>query len=125
MLDESDPSDGDRMMGFAGMELDTVTGLNLAVMRVQNPVTGRWTSQDPLGFAAGDSNLHRYVNNAPTANNDPEGTGDGPPQGMTPGHNRPRPPKPSPAPSQVHVHHHSRGSPQGGRSSNSSRRSMG
>ena len=39
------------MMGFAGMERDTVTGLNLAVYRVQNPGTGRWTSQDPLGFA--------------------------------------------------------------------------
>ena len=32
-------------------------------MRV--PGTGRWTSQDPLGFAAGDSDLFRYVGNDP------------------------------------------------------------
>ena len=74
VLDESDPSEGDRMMGFAGMERDTVTGLNLAVNRVQNPGTGRWTSQDPLGFAAGDASLDRYVSNEPVSN-DPEGTG--------------------------------------------------
>jgi hypothetical protein len=40
-LDQSDPSNGDRMMGFAGTELDSVTGMNLAVYRVQNPGTGR------------------------------------------------------------------------------------
>ena len=57
VLDESSPSNGDRMMGFAGMERDTVTGLNLAVKRVENPGTGRWTSQDPLGFGGGTSNL--------------------------------------------------------------------
>ena len=49
-LDESDPSNGDRMMGFAGMERGTVTGLNFAVNRVQDPRTGRWTSRDPFGF---------------------------------------------------------------------------
>jgi RHS repeat-associated protein len=72
-LDESSPSNGDRMMGFAGMELDSVTGMNLAVDRVQNPGTGRWTSQDPLGFAAGDDNLSRYVGNGPTDWTDPTG----------------------------------------------------
>ena len=41
------------MMGFAGMERDTVTGLNLAVNRVENPGTGRWTSQDPMGICRG------------------------------------------------------------------------
>ena len=73
-LDESDPSEGDRMMGFAEMEADTVAGLNLAVDRVQNPGTGRWTSQDPLGFKAGDENLYRYVGGAPTLGGDPLGT---------------------------------------------------
>ena len=48
-------------MSFAGMERDTVTGLNLAVEREENPGTGRWDSQDPLGFAAGDDNLYRFV----------------------------------------------------------------
>src|SRR5262249_11314797 len=27
------------------------------------PSTGRWTTQDPLSFAAGDANLYRYVGN--------------------------------------------------------------
>ena len=66
VLDESSPSNGDRMMGFAGMERDTITGLNLAVNRVQNPGTGRWTSQDPLGLGAGDPDLYRYVENDST-----------------------------------------------------------
>ena len=73
VLDESSPTSGDRMMGFAGMERDTVTGLNLAVNRVQNPGTGRWTSQDPDGFAAGDVDLYRDVANAPTLAVDPSG----------------------------------------------------
>ena len=73
VLDESDPSNGDRMMGFAGMERDTVTGLNLAVNRVQNPGTGRWTSQDPLGFAAGTPNLSSYTSNEPIGAADPSG----------------------------------------------------
>ena len=70
---ESSPSNGDRMVGFAGMERDTVTGLNLAVHRVENPGTGRWTSQDPVGFTAGDADLYRYVGNASTDATDPGG----------------------------------------------------
>jgi RHS repeat-associated protein len=73
VLDQSDPSEGDRMMGFGGMELDSVTGMNLAVYRVQNPGTGRWTSEDPLGFAAGDTNLERYVGNTPANDSDSGG----------------------------------------------------
>jgi RHS repeat-associated protein len=76
VLAESDPSEGDRMMGFAGMEQDPVTGLNLAVNRVQNPGTGRWDSQDPEGFAAGDDDLYRYVDNEPADRNDPLGLGE-------------------------------------------------
>jgi hypothetical protein len=34
---------------------------------------GRWISQDPLGFDAGDSNLYRYVNNRATVAVDPSG----------------------------------------------------
>ena len=65
VLAESFPSSGGRMVGFAGMERDTTVGLNLAVMRIENPNTGRWDSEDPLGFAAGDANLDRYVANSP------------------------------------------------------------
>jgi RHS repeat-associated protein len=73
VLAQSAPSEGDRMMGFAGMELDSVTGMNLAVYRVQDPGTGRWDSQDPLGFFACDTNLYRYVTNDPANESDPQG----------------------------------------------------
>src|SRR5262249_951143 len=36
--------------------------------------SGHWLSQDPLGFAAGDSNLYRYVANDPLGFLDPFGT---------------------------------------------------
>jgi RHS repeat-associated protein len=74
VLDESNPSNGDRFVGFAGLERDTVTGLNLAVEREENPGTGRWDSQDPLGFEGGDANLFEYVSDAPTAGADFSGT---------------------------------------------------
>ena len=75
-LDESNPTNGDRMMGFAGLERDTVPGLNLAVYRVEDPAMERWTSQDPLGFNGGDSNLSRYVHNHPTLSVDQLGLKD-------------------------------------------------
>ena len=59
------PTNGDRFMGFARMERDTVTGLNLAVFREENPGTGRWDSQDPLGVLAGDQQANRYCGNNP------------------------------------------------------------
>ena len=78
VLDESSPTNGDRMMGFAGMERDTVTGLNLAVNRVENPGTGRWDSRDSLGFSAGDANLYRYTGNRPDLHSDASGLDDDP-----------------------------------------------
>lgn len=33
--------------------------------RYYNPETGRFLSEDPIGFLAGDVNLYRYVNNNP------------------------------------------------------------
>jgi RHS repeat-associated protein len=41
--------------------------------RYLDPTTGRWTTPDPLGFAAGDANLYRYVGNTPTLATDPSG----------------------------------------------------
>ena len=73
VLGETNPSVGDRIMGFAGLERDAVSRLNLAVERAQNPGTGRWTTQDPLSFAAGDANLYGYVGNAPATSSDPIG----------------------------------------------------
>ena len=76
VLGESSPSNGDRMMGFAGLERDSVTGLNLVVERVENPMTGRWDSQDPIGLSSGDPDLYRYAGNEPTEFVDPIGLQD-------------------------------------------------
>jgi hypothetical protein len=38
-----------------------------------DPKVGRWTSQDPEGFLAGDADLYRYVGNSPTNATDPSG----------------------------------------------------
>ena len=64
---------GDGRYTYAGYQTDTTTGLYYANARYYNPATGTWTSQDPLGFDAGDSNLYRYVNNGPTNGTDPSG----------------------------------------------------
>jgi RHS repeat-associated protein len=66
VLDESSPSNSDRFVSFAGLERHTFTGLSLAVEREENPGSGRWLSHDLLGFAGGESNLHRYVGNSVT-----------------------------------------------------------
>jgi RHS repeat-associated protein len=44
--------------------------------RYYDPHTGRWMSQDPLGFGAGDTNLQRYVRNGPSLVEDPSGLDD-------------------------------------------------
>jgi RHS repeat-associated protein len=51
---------------FQGGEWDGNIGLYHFGARWNDPVDGRWVSQDPLGFAAGDSNLYRFVGNQPT-----------------------------------------------------------
>jgi RHS repeat-associated protein len=63
---------GDRYQ-FTEGELKSETGLRYNRARYYDPTTGRWTSQEPLGFSAGDSNLYRYVANQPTALTDPGG----------------------------------------------------
>ena len=41
--------------------------------RWYDPLAGRWISEDPIGFAAGDANLYRYVGNEVTGAVDPSG----------------------------------------------------
>ena len=38
-----------------------------------DPTIGRWISEDPEGFQAGDTDLYRYVHNEPTRYTDPSG----------------------------------------------------
>ncbi len=58
---------------FVSREFDFETGLYYNRARYLDPTTGRWTTQDPLGFAAGDANLYRYVGNMATVATDPSG----------------------------------------------------
>jgi RHS repeat-associated protein len=58
---------------FASREFDAETSLYYNRARYLDPSTGRWTTQDPLGFAAGDANLYRYVGNNPVNMVDPSG----------------------------------------------------
>ena len=69
---ETSSSDRGRY-AWTGRELDIETGLQYNRARYYDSHAGRWLSQDPLGFNAGDSNLYRYVNNRPTVATDPSG----------------------------------------------------
>ncbi|HHK42371.1 MAG TPA: RHS repeat-associated core domain-containing protein [Planctomycetaceae bacterium] len=44
---------------FTSREFDVDTGLQYNRARWYDAATGRWMSEDPLGFAAGDSNTVR------------------------------------------------------------------
>ncbi len=58
---------------FTGRYLDTETGLQWNLNRWYDAKTGRWMSQDPIGFEGGDGNLYRYVGNDPGNGVDPSG----------------------------------------------------
>jgi RHS repeat-associated protein len=58
---------------YTGREWDPAAGLYFYRARWYDPRAGRFTSEDPLGFAAGDVNLSRYVGNGPTLWVDPSG----------------------------------------------------
>jgi RHS repeat-associated protein len=73
---ESGPSYGDRYK-YTGREYDSTSQLQYSRARYYDGSTGRWLSEDPLGFSAGDVNLYRYVWNAPTGYVDPMGTDGG------------------------------------------------
>ncbi len=72
VVTESNANYGDRYK-YTGREFDSETGLQYNRARYYDPKIGRWTSEDPLGFDAGDTNLNRYVNNEPTDMTDPSG----------------------------------------------------
>jgi RHS repeat-associated protein len=58
--------------GFTGREADG-TGLYYYRARYYDVRLQRFAGEDPIGFAAGDANLHAYVWNAPTLWADPTG----------------------------------------------------
>jgi RHS repeat-associated protein len=63
----------DVSFGFTGRFFDKSTGLQNNLHRWYDANVGRWISEDPIGFAAGDANLYRYVQNIPTSLVDPLG----------------------------------------------------
>jgi len=69
----------DHLFAYTGRERDEETGLQYHRARYYDPATGRFISEDPKGFAAGDPNLSRYVGNNATNLVDPFGLDDGPP----------------------------------------------
>ena len=60
-------------IGFTGREYDQETGLYYYRARYYEPSLGKFLSNDPLGFDAGDYNLSRYVMNDPLSFVDPTG----------------------------------------------------
>ena len=59
--------------GFAGVLHDRDIGLVRFGYRDYDPDTGRWTAKDPIGFAAGDTDLFGYCFNDPVNWIDPFG----------------------------------------------------
>jgi RHS repeat-associated protein len=67
----------DFLFAFTGRERDEESGLQFNRARCYDPGVGRWISEDPIGFAAGDANLSRYVGNYPSIVSDAFGLADG------------------------------------------------
>jgi RHS repeat-associated protein len=51
----------DHLFGYVGRETDEESDLQFFRNRYYDPANGRFISEDPLGFAAGDENLNRCV----------------------------------------------------------------
>ena len=61
---------------YTGREWEADLALYYYRARWYDPTTGRFVSQDPIGFQAGDANLYRYVGNSVLNANDPSGLED-------------------------------------------------
>jgi len=70
---QNSPTEIDQFFHFTGRPLDEDTGLQNNLNRWYDGTTGKWLSEDPIGFGGGDANLSRYVENAPTMALDPNG----------------------------------------------------
>jgi len=71
ITDETNPAD--HLFYFTARPLEKETNLQNNLHRWYESPTGKWLSEDPIGFDAGDGNLYRYVENMPTAAKDPRG----------------------------------------------------
>jgi len=71
-LADSGSTDGD-YVSFTGREYDDMFGLYYYRARYYSPMTGRFTTRDPIGLAGGDFNLYRHTRNNPVNFIDPLG----------------------------------------------------
>jgi RHS repeat-associated protein len=69
---ETNPGNGDRFK-YTVREYDSEIGLYYYRVRYYGPGIGRFLGEDPIGFAAGDVNFYRYVDNEPASATDPNG----------------------------------------------------
>jgi RHS repeat-associated protein len=77
LLSQTNPQTGqaaavDCVFAYTGRALDEATGLQNNGERWYEAITGRWLSQDPIGFGGG-INLYEYVGDAPLRGVDPTG----------------------------------------------------
>jgi RHS repeat-associated protein len=68
-----DTNPGFQPFGFAGGLYDSDTGLTRFSAREYDAETGRFTTQDPLDFSGGDTNLYAYAAGDPVNSTDPDG----------------------------------------------------
>lgn len=90
---------------FAGMTADPETALNQATYREQDPETGGFLQEDPIGYLFGETNLFAYVEDEPTSLRDPLGLY-GDPDYPGPGHRWPPGGKPQPQPNRDPIAEH-------------------
>lgn len=69
---QSSTGNSPNRLKYTGRE-DDQTGLYYYRARYYDPAIGRFVSEDPMGFAAGDVNFFAYVGNNPVNGNDPMG----------------------------------------------------
>ncbi len=63
----------DLLFAFTGKQFDDATGLQHNLFRWYDAGLGKWLSEDPIGFTAGDENLTRYVSGQATQHVDHNG----------------------------------------------------
>ena len=63
----------DQPFAYTGREWDEASELYHYRARAYDPGTGRFLQEDPIGFAAGDLNVYRYVGSNPLSFIDPSG----------------------------------------------------
>ncbi|MCC7002312.1 MAG: hypothetical protein IT357_09160 [Gemmatimonadaceae bacterium] len=73
-IETENTNPGWQPFGYAGGLADSQTGLVRFGARDYDPVAGRWTAKDPIGFAGGTTSLYSYAANDAINAIDPIGT---------------------------------------------------